>query len=170
METRECSKCHQVLPFDQANFKPDKKGKVGTDGTRLSSVCRPCDNERIRLREGQRKAAGAMGAPSAMGATVTPGATGAPSAPGVMSATGAMGAPGAPEPAKRVRAEKATPAFSAGAPGAPKGRKSPHEDFTKHGFIIRRVYLERLRAEAWQHRQDITQALDRILAEHFRRT
>ena len=158
METRECSKCHQVLPFDQANFKPDKKGKVGTDGTRLSSVCRPCDNERIRLREGQRKVAGA---PSAMGA---------PSAPGVMSATGAMGAPGATEPAGRVRAKSTKPVESAGvtgAPGAPKAKKYPHEDFTKHGFIIRRVYLERLRVEAWQHRQDITQALDRILGEYF---
>ena len=149
METRECSKCHQVLPFDQANFKPDKKGKVGTDGTRLSSVCRPCDNERIRLREEQRKAAGAPGA------------------------MGAMGAPGAPEPAGWVRAKSTKPVESAGvtgAPGAPKAKKYPHEDFTKHGFIIRRVYLERLRVEAWQHRQDITQALDRILAEHFRRT
>ena len=150
MEKRRCTVCGEEFPFTKEYFKSDSKGLNG-----LGAQCKPCFNRKqqeYRMRKFGRGSTPAGPAPDRE-APAEPGALSHPVHP-VHSVH--HGAP-------RLQASR----NDAARPPRGAGPKYPEPEWTKRGLIVRAAYLAALKAEAWQRREDVAEALDRILAEHF---
>ena len=77
----------------------------------------------------------------------------------VLTAVGAPGAPGAPEKTDGKQGGASTEG----------GARYSGEAWTKRGVIIRRAWLDALKAEAWRKRTDFTRELDEALRQYLER-
>ena len=151
METRTCRDCGQDKPATREFFRVNPKCAGG-----ITNLCKECYNA------GRRKEPGAP----------------APARPAPIRKPAA---PAAPAPARQYTAPAPAPAVPkiAAGPRVPEpagtlregprvtGPRYQAPTWKKTGLIVRAEFMELIKNDAWRHREDITECLDRILGQYF---
>ncbi len=144
METRTCRDCGQDKPATREFFRVNPKCAGG-----ITNLCKECYNS------SRRKEPGAPARPAPVQKPAAPARQYAEPAPAPAVPKIAAG-PRVPAPAGTLREGPRVT-----------GPRYQAPTWKKTGLIVRAEWLERLRNDAWHHREDITECLDRILGQYF---